>query len=287
MSDIQEIALAASAFLLASAVFRWNGSPKHGADRTAESVAVIVAQFMFKECHDFIMANTEALQDEYYESEAAIQQLSELDHAYPEPTVHPPASRSNEDDHFTYAGSSCGEALSQYDALDHMFELDRKRARVRQIHVQPSTSQDHFSYAATAFDEEDLNELHHSRIPSRVARAAVVPRSTANDHFSYAASSFEEDDSNEYDHSNIEARVGRSCSRSHSTARDHFSYAASSFDEDDTNEYDHSQIRPREHREIYPHSTSTEHFSYIGSCPDVEVNEYDHFHYSQPLCAAY
>jgi hypothetical protein len=241
---------------------------------------------MFKECHDFVMASTVALQDEYYESEMAVQKLSELDHAYPEPTFQPSTPRSNEDDHFTYAGSSCGETRSQYHQLDHMFALNSKSGQVRQIQVQPSVAHDHFSYAASAFEEDIVNELDHSSIPARVPKAKAVSRSTARDHFSYAASAFEESiNVSEYDHSEIRARVTRSARRAQSTASDHFSYVGSSFDEEYTNELDHSQIRQRQARSFHPRSSSADHFSYCGSCPDVETNQFDHFHYTQPLTA--
>lgn len=289
MTDIQEIALAVSAFVLASAVFRWSGSPKHGAssDRTAESAAVLVAQFMFKEFHDFVMASTVALQDEYYESEMAVQKLSELDHAYPEPTtIQSSTPRSNEDSHFTYAGSSCGLTRSQYHELDHMFALNCKSSQIRQIQVQPSVARDHFSYAASVCEEDIVNEFDHSSIPARVPKAKVVYRSTARDHFSYTASAFEESTNvSEYDHSEIRAHVTCSARRAQSTASDHFSYAGSSFHEENTNELDHSLTRQREARSFHPRSTSADHFSYCGSCPDVETNQYDHFHYTQPLAA--
>ncbi len=229
------------------------------------------------------MASNVALQDEYYESEMAVQKLSELDHAYPEPTFQPSTPRSNEDDdHFTYAGSSCGETRSQYHELDHMFALNRKSGQVRQIQVQPFAAYAHFSYAASAFEEDIVNEFDHSIIPAHVPKAKVVSRSTARDHFSYAASAFEESiNVSEYDHSEIRLRGsthGVRCAQS--TASDHFSYAVSSFDEEYTTELDHSQIRQREARSFHPRSASADHFSYCGSCPDVETNQYDHFHYS-------
>jgi hypothetical protein len=288
MTDIQEIALAVSAFVLASAVFRWSGSPKHGAssDRTAESAAVLVAQFMFKECHDFVMASTVALQDQYYESEMAVQKLSELDHAYPEPIIQSSTPLSNEDSHFSYAGSSCGATRAQYHELDHMFALNCKSGQVRQIQVQPSVARDHFSFAASACEEDIVNEFDHSRIPASVRKAKVVYRSTALGHFSYAASAFDERiNVSEYDHSEIRARITRNDCRTHSTSSDHFSYAGSSFHEEYTNELDHSLFRQREARRFHPYSTSADHFSYCGSCPDVETNQYDHFHYTEPLAA--
>jgi len=254
--------------------------------RYPQNKAILVAQFMFKECHDFVVASTVALQDEYYESEMVVQKLSELDHAYPQPTTQPSTPRSNEEDHFTYAGSSCGATRSQYHELDHMFALSSKRGQVRQIQVQPSVAHDHFSYAASAFEEDNVNELDHSSIPARVPKANIVSRSTTRDHFSYAASAFEESSSaNEYDHSEIPARVRRNPSRARSTASDHFSYAGSSFDEEFSNQLDHSQIRQREACSFHPRSTSDDHFSYCGSCPDDEINQYDHFHYTQPLSA--
>lgn len=305
MSDIQELALAAAAFLLASSVFRWNSQnpKKAAAERNADTLMAIMTHFVFKECHAFVMASAQGLNDDYYESAEASQsqQLSELDHSYPEPTVQrsAPVPRSTEDDHFSYAGSSYSEPAAQYSELDHMFELDRKRGAVR---TSPqSTSRDHFSYAATAVDSgDDANEFDHYEYAgdrrSETPRSSPSPQSTARDHFSFAGTSMEEvDGPSEYDHASIERRAAApqtQCS-SMSTACDHFSFSGSSMDEvDEPNELDHfdyGQCRV-EQSSRGPQSTSRDHFSYAGSCYEADRrNEIDHFNYaSQPhACGAY
>jgi hypothetical protein len=203
MSDIQELALAAAAFLLASSVFRWNSQnpKKAAAERNADTLMAIMTDFVFKECHAFVMASAQGLNDDYYESAEASQsqQLSELDHSYPEPTVQrsAPVPRSTEDDHFSYAGSSYSEPAAQYSELGHMFELDRKRGTVR---TSPqSTSRDHFSYAAAVVDSgDDANEFGHCEYAgdrrSETPRSSPSPQSTARDHFSFAGTSTEEVD---------------------------------------------------------------------------------------------
>lgn len=306
LKDYAEFGLAAAAFLLASVVFR-NQNPKKASSRES-GVLAVTASFLFSEWHAFVLSIYPGLEDQYYESEQAFNEMDHESDVYPTPTEHRPVRCSMETDHFTYAGSSFSDDDEDANELDHMYPHPRENSVSQQMHLrQHSTAPDHFSYAGSCVDDVDeTSEYDHFDYGGeRRVEAAKKPnevRSTASDHFSFAGSAVDDntdvneclhDELDHFDYSagrKFQKRVDKidvnACRRCfHSTAADHFTYAGSSFAEaPERSEYDHfdyGDVSPPRQTVRYQGSVARDHFSYAGSFEEEFAdNEYDHFDYA-------